>query len=326
MDLRLTLATGRYDRTQPLLDGRIRPEGVTFQPSVLPPWELFKRQLDESPFDVAEFSMAHLAMLGALGDERFTAIPVFTSRAFRHTAVYVNTASGIQTPEDLRGRRVGVPDYTITAAVYVRGFLHHDFGVVPESMVWFWGGLDGPSSEPIRVPFEPPAGLELHHIGDDNLNRMLAEGELDALVSAAVPTPFANGDERVRRLFPDYRAREEDWYRRTRIQPIMHTVVLRRELVEEDPGLARRIYDAFCAAKASAYADLEYLSALTTALFWLPAELEQERALFGPDHWPYGLGVNRPTLQAMLDYQLEQGLLARPVSLDELFVSELHDT
>jgi 4,5-dihydroxyphthalate decarboxylase len=326
MDLRLTFACGRYDRTQPLFDGRVKPDGVELVPQAVPPWVLFKRMLDETPFDVAEFSLSHLAMLTARGDDRFVAIPAFTSRAFRHSAVYVNARSGITTPEQLRGARVGVPDYTITAAVYVRGFLQHDFGVVPESMVWFWGGLDSPSREPVRVPFDAPEGLQLHHIGDDTLERMLVDGDLDALVSAAVPTPFARGDARVHRLFPDFRAREEDYYRRTGIRPIMHGVVIRRDLATEQPDLARRIYDAFCAAKALAYADLEYLSALTTALLWLPAYVEQERAIFGPDHWPYGVEVNRPTLAAMLEYQREQGMLARPVAVDELFAADLLDT
>jgi 4,5-dihydroxyphthalate decarboxylase len=323
MDLRLTFACGRYDRTQPLFDGRVKPQGVELEPQFVPPWVLFKRMLDEVPFDVAEFSLCHLAMLTALGDRRFVAIPAFTSRAFRHTAVYVSERSGITTPQQLQGARVGVPDYTITAAVYVRGFLQHDFGVAPESITWFWGGLDGPSQEPIRVPFEQPPGLRLQHVGDDNLERMLVEGDLDALVSAAVPTPFRAGDERVRRLFPDFRAREQDYYLRTGILPIMHAVVLRRDLAERQPDLPRRIFDAFSEAKAMAYADLEYLSALTTALYWLPAYIEEERALLGRDHWPYGVGENRRTLEGLLAYAREQHLLARPVAVEELFWPDL---
>jgi 4,5-dihydroxyphthalate decarboxylase len=155
---------------------------------------------------------------------------------------------------------------------------------------------------------------------------MLLDGDLDALISAAVPTPFTKGDPRIHRLFPDYRVREEDYYRRTGIRPIMHGVVVRRELVSRLPDLPRRLYDAFCAAKEVAYADLEYLSALTTSLVWLPAHLEEERAVFGPDHWPYGVGVNRVTLEAMLQYLLEQHLVARPVSVDELFVPDLLST
>jgi 4,5-dihydroxyphthalate decarboxylase len=325
MTLRLSFACGRYDRTLPLLEGRIQPEEAELVPAILPPWELFRRQLDDAEFDVAEFSMAHLAMLVSRGDDRFVAIPAFTSRAFRHTGIYLSSKSQVSKAEDLRGARVGVPDYTITAAVYIRGFLQHDFGVAPEAMDWFWGGLEEPANEPVRIPFEAP-GLRLTHVGGDNLVRMLVDGDLDALVSAAVPTPFTKGDPRVRRLFPDYRAREEDYYRRTGIRPIMHGVILRRTLAEEHPELPRRIYDAFCAAKELAYADLEYLSALTTALVWLPAHLEEERAVFGADHWPYGVGVNRVTLQAMLQYLDEQHLVTRPVTVEELFVEDLLDT
>jgi 4,5-dihydroxyphthalate decarboxylase len=325
MTLRLSFACGRYDRTQPLFDGRVSPEGVELVPAVLPPWELFRRQLDDAEFDVAEFSMAHLAMLVSRGDRRFVAVPAFTSRAFRHTGIYLGPGPRIHVPDDLRGVRVGVPDYTITAAVYIRGFLLHDFGLQAESMTWYWGGLEGPSHEPVRIPFDAP-GLRLRHVGDDNLVRMLLEGEIDALVSAAAPTPFTAGDPRVRRLFPDYRQREEDYYRRTGIRPIMHGVVIRRDLADQHPELPRRIYDAFCAAKALAYADLEYLSALTTALVWLPAHLEEERAVFGPDHWPYGVGVNRVTLEAMLQFLDEQHLTARPVTVDELFAADLVST
>jgi 4,5-dihydroxyphthalate decarboxylase len=326
MALRLKLACGRYDRTLPLLDGRISPDGVAFDPVVLPPWELFRAQLEEAPFDVAEFSMAHLAMLASRGDERFVGIPAFTSRAFRHSAIYVSQRSGISTPEDLRGGRIGVPDYTITAAVYVRGFLLHDFGIAPESMEWCWGGLETPSHEPVRIPFDLPTGLRLRHVGDDTLSRMLVDGDLDALLSAAVPVPFANGDGRVVRLFPDYRVREEDYFRRTGIRPIMHGVVLRRALAMEHPRLARGIFEAFSAAKAVAYQDLANLSALTTSLVWLPAALDAERSIFGADHWPYGVGANRPTIEAMLEFLGEQGLLTRPVAVDDLFLPDLLDT
>jgi 4,5-dihydroxyphthalate decarboxylase len=273
--LQLTLACGRYDRTQPLIDGRVQPEGVdlTFLP--LRPGETFWRMLNHGEFDVSEMSLSSYTILRSEGDTRFIAIPVFPSRVFRHSAIYVRADSGIQTPQDLRGKRVGVGDYQMTAAVWVRGFLTHEYGVTPEDIVWVAG-------KPIRS-IEPPDGIEMEFIpADATLEAMLQHGKIDALISVMIPNGLGKS---ARRLFRDWRKVEMEYYRKTRIFPIMHTLVLKTSLCKEKPWLAVSFYRAFCRARDLAHQSLYDTDALTISLPWVVDDVEETRRLFGPQIW-----------------------------------------
>ncbi len=247
------------------------------------------------------------------GDAPFIAIPAFPSRVFRHGYFFVNAEKGIRGPADLKGKRGGVPEYSMTAAVYMRGLLQHEYGVRPSDVEWVQGRADRlgrklPSD--IRLS-EAPAGAEL---GD-----MLERGEIDFLMTANNPLSFRRGNSKVRRLFPDYAAAEKDYYRRTRIYPIMHTVVIRRDICERDPWVALSLYKALCAAKDRCYHFLAELGSSKVSSAWLQPLLEEEQAIIGPDWFPYGIAQNRPSIEALLQYAHEQGLTQRRVKLDELF-------
>ena len=311
--LPLTLACGRYDRTQALIDGRVQPDGVdlTFLP--LRPGETFWRMLNHGEFDASEMSLSSYTILRSEGDTRFIAIPVFPSRIFRHSALYVRSDASIESPEDLKGKRVGVGDYQMTAAVWVRGFLTHDYGVKPEDIVWVTG-------KPIHS-IKPPTGLTLQSIpADTTLEAMLERGEIDALISVMIPRGFG---KTVRRLFRDSRKVEIAYYRKTRIFPIMHTLVLKTELYKEKPWLAVSLYQAFCRARDIAHRSMYDTDALTVSLPWIIDEVEGTRGLFGPQIWDYSIEGSLPTLDALLAYLDEQKLSKRRMSVDELFVPNI---
>jgi 4,5-dihydroxyphthalate decarboxylase len=247
---------------------------------------------------------------------------VFTSRYFRHSCVFVNAGAGIERPADLRGKRIGVPEYQMTAAVWIRGFLEDDYGVRPTDCTWFRGGLEQ-TGRVEKLSIDIP-GLDLRAIGEhQTLSAMLGSGELDAYLGARVPSSYDGAQ--VKRLFPDYRPIEEDYFRRTGIFPIMHTVVIRRELLDRHRWVARSLYDAFVAARDHLMRELADTAALHLSLPWLLPELEATRALMGDDYWPYGLEPNRRTLGALARYSASQGISARPVAIDELFAPSTLD-
>jgi 4,5-dihydroxyphthalate decarboxylase len=311
--LDLTLACGRYDRTQPLIDGRVQPEGVDLTFIPLRPGETFWRMLNHGEFDVSEMSLSSYTILRSEGDTRFIAIPVFPSRVFRHSAVYVRADSPVESPEALKGRRVGVGDYQMTAAVWVRGFLAHEYGVRPEDIMWVVG-------KPIRS-IKPPDGVRLESIPSDaTLEEMLERGEIDALVSVMIPSGLG---KTVRRLFRDPRQVEIAYYDKTRIFPIMHTLVLKTSLYEQKPWLAVSFYRAFCRARDIAYQAMYDTDALTVSLPWVIDEVESTRAIFGPQIWDYSVEGSRPTLDALVSYLDEQKLSRRRMSVEELFVPNI---
>lgn len=304
--MQLTLACGRYDRTQALIDDRVRIEGVdALNYLALKPGETFWRQLNNLEFDASEMSLSSYTILRSEGDERFIAIPVFPSRVFRHSAVYLREDSPIEKPEQLRGKRIGVGDYQMTAAVWVRGFLQHEYGVRPEDVSWVVG-------KPIRA-IKPPQGIRLEVLtGEKTLETMLEQGEIDALVSVMLPRKLGNG---VRRLFHDFRKVESDYYRRTRIFPIMHTLALRRTVYEAHPWLAVSLYKAFCKARDLARHWLYDTDALPVTLPWVIDEFEKSLEVA----WDYSVEGSRPTLEALVRYLDEQKLSRRPMKVEELF-------
>jgi 4,5-dihydroxyphthalate decarboxylase len=312
-NLQLTLACGRYDRTQPLIDGRVTADGVdlTFLP--LRPGETFWRMLNHGEFDVSEMSLSSYTILRSEGDTRFVALPVFPSRVFRHSAVYLRADSKIATPQELKGKRIGVGDYQMTAAVWVRGFLMHEYGVRPDDVVWVAG-------RPVRA-IKPPAGVRIEPMPSaTTLEAMLERGEIDALVSVVIPDGLG---KTVRRLFADFRKVERAYFVSTGIFPIMHTLAIKARLYEENPWLAVSFYRAFCRARDLAYRAMYDTDALAVGLPWLIDEIEAARDIFGPQVWDYSVEGSRPTLDALVAYLDEQQLTRRRMKVEELFVPNI---
>jgi 4,5-dihydroxyphthalate decarboxylase len=318
-NLKLTLACWDYDRTRPLIDGRVKPEGIDLDIKILRPRETFQRMLDDREFHVSELSLSSYAALKGRGACLFVAVPVALSRIFRHSCIYVRTDAGIRTPADLKGKRVGTSQYGSTALVYIRGMLQHDYGVKPADMHWFMGGLKTFTEQPL-IPLDLPKDVRLDFLpAGQTLEAMFAAGALDALLSIYIPSLFVEGSPRIARLFPNFKEVEQDYYRRTRIFPIMHTVVVREDVHRAHPWVAKSIYRAFCEARHLAVDGLYDTDALVVALPWLLDHVEEAWRVFGKDFWAYGLEANRPTLAAVGRYVHEQGLSPRVVEPDELF-------
>jgi 4,5-dihydroxyphthalate decarboxylase len=315
----LSVAAWDYDRTRALIDGRVRVEGCDLTYLTLPPEECFLRAWSGAEFDVAELGFSSYLISLVNGNAPYVGIPVFLSRTFRHSGIYIRADRGIERPEDLRGKRVGVPIYEMAAAVWIRGLLNDEYGVAPADLQWVQGGLESPGRKvlfdlhlPTGFPLEPaPPGKAL--------SAMLAAGELDAIVTARAPSCFDAGDPNVRRLFTDYRSAELAYYERTHIFPIMHVVGVRRSLTEAHPWLAASLLKGFTAAKAIADSDLRESVAPKTGLPWIVAEYDATVRSMGRDFWPYGVERNRPTLEAMAAYVHSQGLIARPIGVAEMF-------
>jgi len=319
-DLKLRLACNDYDRCRALIDGSVRPDGISLDITRLKPRALFPRMLDHQEFDAAELSLASYATLVARDASPFVAIPVMLSKLFRHSCVYVRRGAGIERPQDLKGKRVGTTQYGATAAVYMKGMLQDEYGVKPEDMRWFVGGLSTPTEPPL-VPLNLPDGIDLQFLAKGRtLEAMFEDGKLDALFAIYFPKLFLAGSPQIVRLFPNHREVEEDYYRRTRILPIMHTVVIRKDVYRDHPFVAPSLYRAFTAARDRAIEPLYDTDALMVSLPFLIDHIEQSRRVFGADFWAYGLEPNRPALDALCRYVYEQGLAPRRVQPDELFV------
>jgi 4,5-dihydroxyphthalate decarboxylase len=320
--LKLTLACWDYDRTRALADGRVRPEGIDLNYLNLHVEETFFRMLRHQEFDAAEMSLSSYAMSLSRGDSPFIAIPVFPSRFFRHSCIFVSAKSGIREPRDLAGKRVGVPEYQMTAPVWIRGILQDEYGVDATSVTYFTGGEEEPGREE-KLKLELPQRFRVSPIGPgQTLSQMLADGEIDALHAARIPSTFRTRPEAVRRLFEHYVDVERAYFRATRIFPIMHTVVLRRELYESNRWIARSLCKAFEEARRRVVENLYTTSALTTMLPWQIAQVEDVQREMGKDWWPYGFAANRHVLDTFLRYHHEQGLSGRRLEPEELFAPE----
>ncbi|MGW3950195.1 ABC transporter substrate-binding protein [Streptomyces sp. NPDC004752] len=319
MGLPIDLACWNYDRTRALSDGRVTVEGVDLNYLSMEMPESFHRMFRHAEFDVSEMSLAWY--LGSFFTQRrhMVAIPVFPSRMFRHSAIYVNARSGIKEPSDLVGKRVGVPEYQQTAGVWIRGMLADDYGIPLDAVSYHQGGL----TEPGRLDSAPrrPEGIDLSPIGpDDTLSELLERGEIDAIYTAHAPVGFGEGAAHIQRLFPDYRHEEKAYYQRTGIFPIMHTVVIRTDVLEAHPWLARSLMKGFEEAKAIALHDLFEPAAAKCTLPWLMAEAEETERVFGTrDFWPYGVDRNRHTIETFVRYAHEQGLIPDRPAAEDLF-------
>ncbi|PKW25492.1 4,5-dihydroxyphthalate decarboxylase [Phycicoccus duodecadis] len=320
--VQLSLACADYDRTAALRTGQVTVEGADLTYLTLPVEETFFRMVRYREFDVAELSLSTYVMTLAQDPSPFVAIPVYPSRMFRHSGIYVNADSGIERPEDLVGRVVGVPEYQVTAAVWIRGILAEHHGVPVDAVRYRTGGLHTPGRTE-KLSFSVPDGVEIAPIpAGATLAEMLAEGEVDALYTPRTPAPFTAGDPRVRRLFPDSRATEQDYFARTGIFPIMHVVVIRRDVYEAHRWLARSLTTAFERSRALTMVGIDETASLRYTLPWLPDEVAATRAVMGADYWTYGLPGNEGTLETFLRYSFDQGLADRAWSPRELFAPE----
>jgi 4,5-dihydroxyphthalate decarboxylase len=320
--LRLTLACWDYDRTRALIDGSVVPDGIELIYLNQPVEETFWRMLRFREFDCSEMSLSSYVASLNLESPSFVAIPVFPSRFFRHSCIFVSAKSAIRKPEELKGKRIGVPEYQMTAPVWIRGILSDDYGVKVTDVEHCSGGEEEPGRDE-KLKLDLPKEIKVRPIGPaQTLSRMIADGEIDALVTARAPSTFTSRPDSVKRLFPDYVETEKQYYRRTKIFPIMHTVVIRRDVYAKNPWVAQSLYKAFTEAKAKAYALYDQTAALPAMVPWLIAQLDEARREMGEDWWPYGLEPNRRVLETFLRYHHEQGLSKRRYAPEELFARE----
>ena len=317
----LTIATWDYDRVRALSDGRVRVEGCDINYLTMPVEECFTRAFFHGEFEIAEIGFSPYLIALSRGEAPYVAVPAFLSRAFRHSAIYIRTDRGIEAPIDLRGKRIGVPEYQMSAALWVRGFLQDDFGVGAMEIDWVQAGLEDAGRRD-KFLLNLPKGFPLTTAGPgQTLSAMLAEGTLDAVISARRPSCFIAGHPKVGRLFPDYRSAERSYFARTGLFPIMHAVGVRRDIAEQHPWVPASVYKAFRQAKRMADADLEETTALKVGLPWITAEMESTQQVMGKDFWPYGVEPNRATLSAMARYSYQQGLMVRLLEVEEMFAA-----
>ncbi len=320
--LRLSLACWDYDRTRALADGTVQAEGIDLNYLGLEVEETFFRMVRHREFDVAEMSLSSYAVTMMRDDPPFIAIPVFPSRMFRQSCIFVSAKSGIREPRDLIGRRVGTPEYQLTAPVWIRGILQDEYGVDPASVTYWTGGMEA-TGRGEKLTLDLPAKFRIVPLGStQTLSQMLADGEIDALYAPRSPSTIRTRPDVVRRLFENYGEVERDYYRRTKLFPIMHTVVIRRDVYRANPWIARSLFKAFAEAKRRASENLDTTHAMATMLPWQVAHVDEARREMGDDWWPYGFTANLAVLDTFLRYHHEQGLSRRRLQADELFAPE----
>jgi 4,5-dihydroxyphthalate decarboxylase len=320
--LRLTLSCWNYDRVRALADGRVQPDGIDLNFLDLPVEETFFRMLRNREFDVAELSLSSYSVSLLRDPKPFVAIPIYPSRSFRHSCIFISAKSGIREPKDLIGKRIASPEYQLTAPVWSRGILHDEYGVKVDQCEYWTGGQEERGRDE-KQKLDLPPQFKLHAIGpEQTLSQMLAAGEIDALHSPRMPSTLHTQPDRVRRLFENYVEVERAYYRKTRIFPIMHVIAIRREVYEHNRWIAMSLYKAFVEAQRICYREIYETAALRNMLPWMIAEIEWLKREMGDDWWPYGYANNRHVLDTFLRYHHEQGLSKRRLQPEELFVPE----
>jgi 4,5-dihydroxyphthalate decarboxylase len=328
-NLQLSLIMGANDRSRPVLDGTVNPDGIDLTCTVAHPSEIFWRQLHFKEFDVSEMSLSSLLMAIAHGNRDWVGIPIFTSRRFFHTGIWIRTDRGIDTPEDLKGKRVGVPEYQQTAALWSRGVLKHEFGVDPMDIEW-WMERTEERSHGGATGFTPPPGLKFNRIpGDDSIGNMLMDGRLDATLLYLTDNNLVDrsrvtleGKSQFRLLFPDQVAEGQRYFKKTAIFPINHGMVVRREIYEQHPWVALNIYNAFRQARDRGWSRLRELASTHFELGLLDGDARKALAV---DPYPYGVKSNQKVLETVAAYSHEQGLTPRVIPLDEIFAPSTMD-
>ncbi len=320
--VQLSMAIGSYDHIRDLANGRVRPEGIELKAMELPIEEIFFRTFSFAEWDISEFSMAkYVSMLGT-GTAPFRAIPVFPSRVFRQSAIYVANRGPIRGSQDLAGRRIGVPEWAQTAGIYARAFLQHQCGVSLADIHWLQGGVNQPGRTE-KAKLSLPAGVKIEPVHDRALNEMLLAGDLDGIISAREPAGFLARNPQIARLWPDYRPSEENYYRETGIFPIMHVIVVKNEVLNRHPWIAMNLFRAFEEAKANSLRRLSTIVNSPIPIPWLSQTYCRAQEILGEDVWPYGIEANRRTLDAFLQYCTEQGITSRTISIEDLFPREV---
>ncbi|MPZ58065.1 MAG: ABC transporter substrate-binding protein [Rhizobiales bacterium] len=320
-DVKLRFACALYDRMLPLYTREVQPEGIDLEFVMInDPRETFDRMVRDLAFDLSEMSSSEFISRMSRGQCPFVALPVFPSRLFRHGFITINRRSGIRHPKDMQGRRIGVQLYTMTAAVFIRGLLQHEYGVDLSTIHWVQGAMDAPGAHgsPTVLPLLKPVSIEIN-TSNHSLSELLERGEIDAIIGATLPKSLRTNSD-IARLFPDYDQAEAAYYRKTRIFPIMHLVAIRRDVYEAHPFIAESLYRAFCDAKALALEHMRFSGALRYMLPWLMTSVDQIDDVFEGDPWPYGVEANRPTLEALAMYLAEQAIIPAPIKVDDLFV------
>jgi len=321
-NIQLSFAINPYEHVRDLLDGTVRAEGIDFTFLRVPTEEIFYRFVRFREWDVSEMAFGKLAVLVSQGDNSIVAIPVFPSRVFRHSSIYVRSDGGITRPEQLAGKRIGVPTWSQSASMYSRGMLAHEYGVDLKSIHWHQGGVNQ-AGRVENVNLALPSWLRLTRVSDRSLSEMLLAGDLDAVFSARPPNPFTAGDPRVRRLFQDYRAVELAYWEKTGIFPIMHVVAMRRDVYEHHRWVAMNLFTALETAKNRSLERLRSMTESSIPMPWIPEQTQVSRRILGEDFWPYGIEPNRKTLEAFTQYAFEHGVCARKVEVEELFAPEV---
>jgi 4,5-dihydroxyphthalate decarboxylase len=317
--LKLTMAGGRYDRTRSLLDGSVKPEGIDLEYLEMPIEEVFWRLLKYSEFDVAECSLAYYMISKSRGGPDYVAVPIFPSRCFRHGFIFINRRSGIKSPRDLAGKTIGIPEYSMTAMLWLRGLFQHEYGVPPGAIKWRVGGIEEPDRAD-RMDVRIDADVDIQLIPKDAcLNSMLEKGEIDVLISPRIPSAYRKKHPDVTRLFPNYKEDEREYYARTGFVPIMHTVVIRRSLYEREPWIAQSLFKAFRESGKRCHEVMLDVNALPYSLPWYLPALEETIETFGEDFWPEGVAANWKNVEALMNFAKEQGLIDRLFKPEELF-------
>ncbi len=318
----LTLALSDYDHVRDLTSGGVELEGIELTRLNFPVEEIFYRFTRFREWDVSEMSMGKYVALRSQDDPWLTAIPVFPSRVFRHSSIYVKRDGPVSTPQDLLGKRVGVPEWSQTATIYARGFLTHQYGVRLPDVHWVQAGVNQPGRlEPVTLQL--PVGVRLTRVADKTLNEMLLTGELDAVITAHAPQSFLQRHPDVIRLFPDARGVEEAYWQETGIFPIMHTIAIRNAVLQRHPWIAMNLFKAFAEAKRRSLARALETTASRFPIPWSVEHAYRSRELFGDDFWPYGIEPNRRTLEAFIQFAYEQGVCQRPLTCEDLFPAEV---
>lgn len=323
--LNISVAMGDYDRNRALYDGRVQIDGCDPTYMLLNPEEMFFRAMRSGDFDVSELSFSSYLVRLARGDSPYVAIPVFLSRAFRHTSIYVRK-DRISKPEDLKGKRIGIPEYQLTAIVWARSILQDDYGVSPEDVVWVRGGIDEPG-RPEKIKLNLPEGVKIETAPEDRtISEMLRDGEIDGFIAPRPPGRGALSHPHVGWLFDDPTIVAKDYYKRTGIFPIMHVLGIKKELAQAQPWLPAALLKAFMQSKQAALELLADTSATKVTLPFVEEQLKSARETLGNDFWSYGVQANRNTLEAFLRHHHQQGLSSRKVDIEELFHPATYET
>jgi 4,5-dihydroxyphthalate decarboxylase len=323
--LQLSVAMGDYDRTRPLVDGRVQVDGADPVYMLLTPEEMFFRSMRHEAFDVCELSFSSYAVRTARGDCPYVAIPVFLSRMFRHTSIYVRK-DRVRRPEDLKGRRVGVPEYQLTANVWARAILHDDYGVAPEDIRWVRGGIETPG-RPEKIALNLPPGVVIESAPEGvTISEMLDRGDIDGFIAPRPPAGSALTNPNVGWLFDDPTATAKDYFRRTGIFPIMHVVGVRKTLVDAHPWVPAALQKAFTSAKQVALDALNDTSATKVTMPFVEEQLKAARDTLGPDYWSYGVAGNEAAIDTFLRHHHSQGLSSRRLSVEEVFHASTYES